>query len=59
MRGHQDEPKDKETIEWYLWYGNNQADLLANKAYDKQPPSVQNLDNNYIFAHRGDLENIN
>jgi len=29
INSHQPEPKDKTSKEYYLWYGNNQADKLA------------------------------
>jgi ribonuclease HI len=31
-RGHQREPLDKSSVEWFLWYGNDIADELATRA---------------------------
>jgi len=36
VRGHQKEPKDKTTMEWYDWFGNKQADILATNASNSQ-----------------------
>jgi ribonuclease HI len=39
VRGHQSEPKDTKSPEWDDYYGNDQADIMANlgslKSYDK------------------------
>ena len=32
VRSHQRIPRNKETQEYYEWYGNNEADELANRA---------------------------
>lgn len=34
VRGHQKEPADKESIEWFKWYGNDIADKLAKDSID-------------------------
>jgi ribonuclease HI len=35
VRAHKSEPKDKNSIKYFEWYGNNQADLLANQGSKK------------------------
>lgn len=35
VRAHKKEPKDKKTLKYFMWYGNNQADFLANKGSQK------------------------
>ena len=32
VKAHLNEPEDKSSREWFLWDGNNRADLLAGKA---------------------------
>jgi len=32
VNSHQDEPSDKNSLEWKFWYGNMKADLLATHA---------------------------
>tara|TARA_R110002074_G_scaffold137767_1_gene282927 strand:+ start:682 stop:1314 length:633 start_codon:yes stop_codon:yes gene_type:complete len=31
VRAHKSQPKNKDSIEYYKWYGNNKADFLAKK----------------------------
>ena len=35
IRSHQEEPTNKESLEYKVWYGNMMADKLANKGRSK------------------------
>lgn len=35
VRAHKKEPKDKKSLRYFMWYGNNRADFLANKGSQK------------------------
>jgi ribonuclease HI len=46
VRSHQDEPKNKESENYQIWYGNFMADKLATDASKKYIKSKEQSDNN-------------